>query len=746
MSRKRRIARLGLVLVTASTLTACSLTNPHVSWPRVDKGKDVTLDLAIEYSNDAKDAYKSAVGDQAILTNVLATGLIPLGAATLGAAIAGVNAEPLAYLALSGAAIYSVGTWLSSAPRQSVYIAGINGITCAVEAVLALKFDQISLDEGLAALNKQAGLAEGYAREVTRLISEVMREVRKETSQTRSAAEGVSSARRVMEAAQSDYGDGVSLSHLKQRAGQLLVAKVDDIDALVAKQINSTQPDLQTLPNLIQSLGQTARTLTPLPAGAAQLLGAAAPAPTGTGPKPQARINEARGDETSRLRVAEDELSKSLTAMNLAVGMLSAARTKVRAIVNSVTRSKPSDTLKACGVEEVETGFTVRPSGDVTLPRGKTLQISISGGKSPYKAHITPQPAVGVSVLQPIGGGSTVVLSATDKAPPAEYQLLIEDAALNQQSIKIMVAPTEMGAARDVPSGPSDLAVLEAFVAKVKPDNQFALEGGTFWVALAKVDGAGGIVEVTLGADGGHTKVVDEQALKDKIKTLNQAAPLQRDQINILNYDQIKAPGSAIGTLTRTTLPARICPRGAVVDTLGSDGVKKVQRALCLRETADSNRNQVDGLWGCKTSDALKVYQKSLGIAEDGLLSIDLKEKLQALTSGEIAARCTPNAGTDGGSGTSSPPPVSGAVAPAVAADVLSGFAGRLIGNSISVGAATVAIDGAARLAGSHLVSVSVRLMPAGVQVGDDEIKRKLLELREGNESSITADNLKIAR
>jgi len=391
-----------LLICCSLAVSGCSLLNPHVTWPRPQRGEPVTLQSAIEYANDAKDAYKGAVGDQALLTNALGTALIPLGAATIGAGIAGVSAEPLAYLALSGAAIYGVGTWLSSGPRQSVYIAGINGITCVVEAILPLDFGPDELDEGLTAINDQAGLAEGYAREVTRLISEVKGVVGSETTQTKSATESVSSARSVMEMAQRNYGDGVSLDHLRGRAGQLLVAKVDDIDALVAVQLKNTQPDLQSLPNLIQGLGQTARTLTPLPPGVAQLLGADVELGA---PVPQSL------DET-RLRILEDDLSNALSNMNTAVGTLSAASTKVAAIVNSATRSKPSDTLKKCGVEEVETGFTLQPTGDLTLAQGKTIPVIARGGKAPYRAYLTPQPAEGVSLLQPIGGGSTVMVHA----------------------------------------------------------------------------------------------------------------------------------------------------------------------------------------------------------------------------------------------------------------------------------------------------------------------------------------------
>ena len=157
---KFRAATPVLLVCSSLVVSGCSLLNPHVTWERPEKGQPVTLQSAIEYANRAKDAYKEAVGDQALLTNALGTALIPLGAATLGAGIAGVSAEPLAYLALSGAAIYGVGTWLSSGPRQSVYIAGINGITCAVEAILPLHFVVTVLCSSQGFLKVQQGLTQ----------------------------------------------------------------------------------------------------------------------------------------------------------------------------------------------------------------------------------------------------------------------------------------------------------------------------------------------------------------------------------------------------------------------------------------------------------------------------------------------------------------------------------------------------------------------------------------------------------
>ena len=128
-----------LLLCTGVALSGCSVWNPHVTWTR-EGGDEVTLAQAINYANRAKDAYKVAIGDQAVLTSGLGLGLIPLSAAALGFGIAGGSSDAVTALGLTGAAGYAAGTWLSSKPRQRVYIAGIKAMTCAVDAMIPLNF------------------------------------------------------------------------------------------------------------------------------------------------------------------------------------------------------------------------------------------------------------------------------------------------------------------------------------------------------------------------------------------------------------------------------------------------------------------------------------------------------------------------------------------------------------------------------------------------------------------------------
>ena len=142
-SRGRQVLFILTLLATSSMLSACALINPHVSWREIDRPKcsgdascgAVTLSDAIAYADNAKAAYKIALGDQARLPNLLALGLIPLGAAALGLGITGGSSAAITALGLTGAAGYAGGTWLSSKPQQRAYVAGYNAVVCTVEAV-----------------------------------------------------------------------------------------------------------------------------------------------------------------------------------------------------------------------------------------------------------------------------------------------------------------------------------------------------------------------------------------------------------------------------------------------------------------------------------------------------------------------------------------------------------------------------------------------------------------------------------
>ena len=163
-----------LMICCGLAVSGCSLLNPHVIWERPDATEVVTLQSAIKYANDAKDAYKTAIGEQAMLTSSLGLGLIPLSAAALGLGIANVDGNAITALGLTGAAAFSATTWVGSKPRQRVYIAGIKAMTCAVDAMIPLNFpqqDQTDLKNDLDTLNGAIRVAQGKVTAINKFTN-----------------------------------------------------------------------------------------------------------------------------------------------------------------------------------------------------------------------------------------------------------------------------------------------------------------------------------------------------------------------------------------------------------------------------------------------------------------------------------------------------------------------------------------------------------------------------------------------
>jgi hypothetical protein len=89
-----RSVRISFELLTlALALTSWSgIVNPHVSWNTnvgQAKGAALTLEQAIAYADNAKAAYKDALGNQAQLASWLGIGIIPMMSAAAGLGVTG---------------------------------------------------------------------------------------------------------------------------------------------------------------------------------------------------------------------------------------------------------------------------------------------------------------------------------------------------------------------------------------------------------------------------------------------------------------------------------------------------------------------------------------------------------------------------------------------------------------------------------------------------------------------------------
>lgn len=439
---------VGVLLASLVITSGCSLLNPHVTWERPDKGQPVTLQSAIEYANRAKDEYKNAVGDQALLTNGIGLTLIPLSAAAIGLGISGVDGNAITALGLTGATAYGVSTWLSSKPRQLVYLAGVKAMTCAVEAMLPLNLStttRTNLSNSLSgagtaespSLNIGIGFVERDLAEVQRLIDEVIQVAPGEKALIALIARAgisVSAAEALLATARSALTAGTKLDLELSSAGQTLANAVDRIGAEVDKALVATVPEIQALSAIIGSLAQVSAQFTKLPETTKGV------------PGKSEKVEKALDKMRPRAAVAAPtELNNELDILKESSRKLGNSTRRVAAIVNAVSEAPRAEALKDCGVEEVATGLTVRPAGPIEFDEGKggTRRLLITGGKSPYGAKLLERPVVGLIVPppEPFVLHPEVVIQATDKAPVGKYTVSVTDAAGHNQMVIVNVKP-----------------------------------------------------------------------------------------------------------------------------------------------------------------------------------------------------------------------------------------------------------------------------------------------------------------
>ena len=403
----------------------------------------MTLLDAIGYADNAKDAYKKAVGEQASLTSGAALALIPLSAAALGLGIAEADSNLITALGVGGAAGFGAATWLSSKPRQRVYIAGIKAMSCAVDAMIPLKFsleDQTQLRDGLTDLNKAIGGVNGTVTAIKGL-TETIEEQTGETLITKRAKEDMKVAEALLATAHTTFESGTTLYRQISNAGQVLISAVDRIGALVDDAIVETEPDIASLPGVIDALAQTSMQFTKIPESARSKEQLAGSAPTGI-VNDDAKTFGITGVNLEELL----KLNELLGELEGLLITLSSATLGVKSVVDAVSEARPLESLKLCGVavpEEVK-AIKLTPAGDVELVAGKseTKQLVITGGKAPYTAELLEDPVDGLTVKQPVPFGPRVLIRTDENLllGDKKYNIYITDAAGHNKTVMIVVS------------------------------------------------------------------------------------------------------------------------------------------------------------------------------------------------------------------------------------------------------------------------------------------------------------------
>lgn len=427
-------------------LTSCSLVNPHVKWKppegKVPPATKLTLDYGIQYAENAKAAYMSALGYQSQLASWLGIGLIPVAAAALGLGMTGQSPAAITALGLTAASGYAVGTWLYSKPNQRAWVAGYNATTCAVDAISPLlyvekKKDEMrgnkkTLDEALVSVTEKINSVRLELGKIEPKPSADLVELRKLGEQR------VTEAEKLLTDSRDTRRAAEKMLLETETAGETLKQTVDRISGKVSQQIVENAPDIQTLASMIGGLAQSYGQFVTVPEGLRPASPDAVKAQAGAAASPAKNVAS---------------LGNAIADLQTQMLKLQNATISVADIVNLVTASKPIDTLKACGVtvEQIAQPITVEPSGPMELQAGKAATVGrvIRGGSAPYAVALQGD-GEGLVVRQTEPFGPAFTVQITDKTPAKEYSIYISDKAGQKLFIPLVV---KSGAPAPPPAG-----------------------------------------------------------------------------------------------------------------------------------------------------------------------------------------------------------------------------------------------------------------------------------------------------
>ena len=421
MRRLRRLRFVGGLLLGALTLASCSMVNPYISHSRKALTEDLDdrkvektdLEKAISYTNEVKASYRKALGREATFSNVLGALLVPTGAMALTMGVAGVHSNTILMTGGSGTALFGVGKWLESKPRQAAYVAGYNAVNCAIEAVLPFRFSEKQRKRFTASM----GRVDTNIVKVQKNIAKV-EEAKNNLSRQANATDAqlISEAEKAITSAGSDVAraldarnKGFVVKTQRARAGNALVTAVDAIIGQVDAAIQKSQPDLKALSAIISGLSQTYAQFTTVPD---HLL----------------RPTEPKVDKTTKA-VSFSDLNTSVTALKASVAELLEDERAILDVVNLLTAENSLAALKKCGVEpaKIIADIILNPAGDVTFPaQGGQAARSILGGKRPFGFVVTPSIA-GLHVSQPFVFGRAIAIRAEEDLQTGTYTVHVVD-------------------------------------------------------------------------------------------------------------------------------------------------------------------------------------------------------------------------------------------------------------------------------------------------------------------------------
>ena len=400
MKKKITISKSLLIVLS---VTACqSWVDPYVSVSSNTYNQDKSLENAIAYANGTKEAYYEAISNQAILNSSVGLTLIPISALAIFFGITSASDDVIPALGVSGAALYAGGNYLYSEPRQFIYAAGANAITCAVGLMEPLQLG----GTGQSSFTDELDSFPGKIRRLEEAL---------DGARASGTSPEIRSAEQVLAVARTTLVQAREARVKIETAGPRLYNAVEGIRGQVTQALVATEPNLTALvTNLASSLPITAGQITGVPL-----------------------IEETTvaGDEDVEFDFDEAPVVE-----------VELATAKLTAVIDRVSKAPLAEELTACGVDIEKAGLTfeVTPSEELVIDIGEqpvTASIVAVGGELPYATNwvgVAPsEDTVKLDLSYGAGAAGIVSLTVEPGASAARYTVVVSDSGSGIKTVNI---------------------------------------------------------------------------------------------------------------------------------------------------------------------------------------------------------------------------------------------------------------------------------------------------------------------
>lgn len=547
--RPRHLAMRVVAFACAVLLAGCA--SPIVRWtapPSSVKENPQTLAYARSYAAAAREAYRSEISSQFNASNNLGAGLIGLGGLVAALAAGSAHRDAILGTTLIGGTAYGVGQWNLRPQRLLIYQAGVEGVNCALAAVIPLSMsdaDLATLRSGLADIEARVGSTNAAVDAAAAALAPLRGELA--TADLARADAVLDAATAAVDVANKVLPSGRQLAARVERVGPELISAVDRIAAAVDKAVQSTLPDLASVPKIVAGLAGNAGSFAPGSGVEAALKDALGKAgiteKAGIMADPNAPANvksKAINDLESKLVVVDKQRRELLTAV-----------AGVQSRVSAVDSSANTDALKSCGVADLPLGLKLT-SDKLSFPGGTDASKAfvISGGNKPYVLELLDSPIDGFSFKGPVPGESRAQVSVTKALTSGSFSLLVMDssAQMQTQKVTVEVGTTPAGTPKNLVL-PNAGTALQQIVQAIKQQTNFTVKSGTRDIGLTiaknpepRVGANLSSIELVLTCDSVPAQPLSQKQVRDAVvaqlpatvQEILRTAPLGQDNRNLL--------------------------------------------------------------------------------------------------------------------------------------------------------------------------------------------------------------------